>query len=90
MAGWFEGKVALVTGGASGIGRATALAFAREKAKVVVADLDIQGGGETGASNHGTWGRGHFRQDRCDKRSRGRGAGLHGRRDIRSTRLRVQ
>jgi len=39
MAGRVEGKVALVTGGASGIGRATALTFAREGAKLVVADM---------------------------------------------------
>jgi NAD(P)-dependent dehydrogenase (short-subunit alcohol dehydrogenase family) len=42
-----EGKVALVTGGASGIGRATALIFAREGARVVVADLVAEGGEDT-------------------------------------------
>ncbi|MCX5831962.1 MAG: SDR family oxidoreductase [Deltaproteobacteria bacterium] len=47
MSGMFEEKVALVTGSASGIGRATAIAFAREGAKVCVADVDIQGGEET-------------------------------------------
>lgn len=43
MAGELAGKVGLVTGGASGIGRATALAFAAAGARVVVADLNADG-----------------------------------------------
>ncbi|WP_145192106.1 MULTISPECIES: SDR family oxidoreductase [unclassified Pseudomonas] len=46
----FSGQVVLVTGGAAGIGRATALAFAGEGLKVVVADLDAVGGEATVAS----------------------------------------
>jgi NAD(P)-dependent dehydrogenase (short-subunit alcohol dehydrogenase family) len=43
------GKVAFVTGAASGIGRVTALAFARQGADVVVADIDQQGNQDTAA-----------------------------------------
>lgn len=45
--GNYTGKVAFVTGAANGIGRATALAFAREGANVVVADISEQGNQET-------------------------------------------
>src|SRR5512133_1637346 len=45
--GSFTGKVAFVTGAANGIGRATALAFAREGANVVVADIDQRGNQDT-------------------------------------------
>ena len=45
--GNFAGKVAFVTGAANGIGRAAALAFTREGASVVVADISEQGNLET-------------------------------------------
>jgi 3-oxoacyl-[acyl-carrier protein] reductase len=47
MAGRIEGKVALITGGGSGIGRACAVRFAQEGANVCVADLDLNGAAET-------------------------------------------
>jgi NAD(P)-dependent dehydrogenase (short-subunit alcohol dehydrogenase family) len=47
MARLVENKVALITGAGSGIGRASALAFAREGAKVVVADMSAEAGEET-------------------------------------------
>ena len=47
MAGMLEGKVSLVTGAASGIGRATSLVMAREGATLVVSDINAEGGEET-------------------------------------------
>jgi NAD(P)-dependent dehydrogenase (short-subunit alcohol dehydrogenase family) len=47
MTGEFGGKVAIVTGGSSGMGRATAYAFAARGSKVVVADIDVKGGEAT-------------------------------------------
>ena len=47
MAGRIEGQVAIITGGASGMGRETALRFLREGARVVIADLNESTGKET-------------------------------------------
>jgi 3-oxoacyl-ACP reductase-like protein len=54
MSGQFDGKVAFVTGAASGIGQEVALAFAAASARVVVADIAETGGQETVAATSGT------------------------------------
>jgi NAD(P)-dependent dehydrogenase (short-subunit alcohol dehydrogenase family) len=55
MAGRIEGKTAVVTGGASGIGLATVRRFAEEGAKVVIGDLDDAKGAEVAAEVGGTY-----------------------------------
>ena len=55
-----DGKVALVTGGGGGIGRATALVFARSGAAVMVSDVNATGGAETVALIEAAGGRAAF------------------------------
>ena len=58
----FEGKVALVTGGTSGIGRAAAVAFAREGARVALTGRDAERGDEVAAEIGGAGGDAMFVQ----------------------------
>lgn len=55
-----DGKVALVTGGASGIGREAAFALAREGAAVMVTDIDGEGGAATVAQIEKAGGRARY------------------------------
>ena len=60
MPGRFEGKVAMVTGGGSGMGEAASLAFAREGAKVVVVDINPDSGADTVAQIERAGGQARF------------------------------
>jgi NAD(P)-dependent dehydrogenase (short-subunit alcohol dehydrogenase family) len=66
MAGRLEGRVAVITGGGNGIGRATVLRFLAEGAFVVVADLNAETGGETVALGDQAGHRGRARFVRTD------------------------
>jgi NAD(P)-dependent dehydrogenase (short-subunit alcohol dehydrogenase family) len=66
----FEGKVAVVTGGGSGIGRATCLRFAEEGAAVAVAEIDETGGNSVTAEISRSGGKALFvRTDVSDEKS---------------------
>src|SRR6516164_10102056 len=89
MAGMLDGKSALITGGGGGIGRATALAFAREGARVAVADVMEEAARETVALVNAAGGQaislsGDVSRDRCAIDGPGRG------RHVRATGLRLQ
>ena len=58
----FEGKVVIVTGGGSGIGRACALEFAEKNAAVAVVDRDAKTGAETAAELKSKTGKAEFFQ----------------------------
>lgn len=62
MAGRFEGKSVIVTGGAGGIGRAACLGFAAEGGSLLVADMEVAEGERTAAMVREAGGRALFRQ----------------------------
>ena len=60
----FDGKVAVVTGGASGIGEATVRALAREGARAVICDINEEGGESVGERSATAGGKGLGRPGR--------------------------
>ena len=65
----FENKVVIVTGGAKGIGKGISLAFAREAAQVVCADIDEEAGEKISEEAKGLAGSIHFRAGDVSKNS---------------------
>ncbi len=86
MAGLMQGKVVLVTGGSTGIGRASSLVFAREGATVVVADINLAAGEGTACAIRDSGGQAVFIAADVSKRGDvetlvNRAVGLYGRLD---------
>ena len=86
----FEGKVALVTGGGSGIGRATALAFAREGAQVVIGNRNVQRGEETVSMIREAGGTASFQRTDVVVAAEVEALVEHACEDVRSARCRLQ
>ena len=82
MADLAKGKVALVTGAGSGIGRATAQIFSREGAQVAVADVNVEGAQETISLINDAGGEAFCIKSRCVQSSRSRSYGKQRRRKI--------
>ena len=61
-------KVAIITGAGSGLGRAAAILFAKEGAKVVVADINEKNGNETVGTIKKRWWRSGICESRCLER----------------------
>src|SRR5260370_35107931 len=64
--GRLDGKVAVITGAASGIGREAALLFSSEGARVCVGDMGVEAGGKTGAEGRDAF---FFKADVSDAKS---------------------
>ena len=62
MSGLLDGHLAAITGAGSGIGRAIAVGYAKQGARVVVLDVDPEGGGETAKQIESAGGTAWFRQ----------------------------
>jgi NAD(P)-dependent dehydrogenase (short-subunit alcohol dehydrogenase family) len=82
--GRLDGKVAFITGAATGIGRATAVLFAREGAHVVVADIDAAAGDEAAhlAGNGAMFVRTDVTDEASVEAAIGRTVDAHGRLDV--------
>jgi NAD(P)-dependent dehydrogenase (short-subunit alcohol dehydrogenase family) len=90
MAGILNSKVTLITGGGSGIGRASALAFERAGATVVVADYNAEGGERTVRIIKDAGGEAMFYPADVSNPEDYRGVGEQDRRDVRTAGLRFQ